>query len=202
MISFMQKKIYLLNLIFFISLAAHAQSADSVYNKYLDFNLARLQGEKDKVLELGEKIIPDADKLPEKARISFYFSVGKMYEDNNEPARALPYYEKVFAAVPDYYVVNRALGYLYLDDVKAIEKKLSAASNVNTTNEELTKSYENAIRKALPRLEKAQACDPSDETFAIIKTLYQDINDKTGLKKLNDRLKLLSLNCVDILEDH
>ena len=30
---------------------AQAQSADDVYNKYLDFNLARLQGENSKVLE-------------------------------------------------------------------------------------------------------------------------------------------------------
>jgi len=54
----------------------------------------------------------------------------------------------------------------------------------------------------LPHLEKAQACDPSDETLAIIKTLYKNINDTEGLNKLNDRLKLLSQNCIDVLEDH
>ncbi|MDB4903188.1 MAG: hypothetical protein JWQ63_2469 [Mucilaginibacter sp.] len=198
----MLKKTFLLNLIFFISLAAYSQSADAVYNKYLDFNLARLQGEKDTVLKLGEEIIPNADKLPEKARISFYFSVGKMYEDNNQPDKAMPYYEKVATAVPDYYVVHRALGYLYLDDAKAIEKKLNEASNDKAANEQLTVAYENAVKKALPHLEKAQACDPSGETLSIIKTLYNDINDKKGLKKLSKKLKSLSQDCVDILEDH
>jgi len=198
----MLKKTFLLYLIIFAGLRANAQSADSVYNKYLDFNLARLQGEQDKVLELGEAIIPNADKLPEKARINFFFSVGKMYEDGNQPAKAIPYYEKVAAAVPDYYVVHRALGYLYLDDVKAIEKKLNTASNDKTANEQLTATYEKAVRKTLSQLEEAQACDPSDETLAIIKTLYKNINDSKGLNSLNDRLKVLSQNCADILEDH
>src|SRR5665213_3493198 len=95
--------------------SAHAQapSADDIYNQYLDFNLARFQGEQDKILDLGEKIIPYAGKLPEKARISFYAAVGKMYEDNDQPDKAVPYYDKVAAAVPDYYVVHRALGYIY-----------------------------------------------------------------------------------------
>jgi tetratricopeptide (TPR) repeat protein len=198
----MLKKTFLLHLIFFISLGAYSQSAEGIYNKYLDFNLARLQGEKDTVLKLGEEIIPNADKLPEKARISFYFSVGKMYEDNNQPGKAMPYYEKVAVAMPDYYVVHRALGYLYLDDVKATEKKLNDAANDKAANEQLTATYEDAVKKALPHLEKAQACDPSHETLAIIKSLYTDINDKKGLKKLNNRLKVLSQNCVDILEDH
>lgn len=198
----MLKKTFLLNLIFFISLTAHSQSVDAIYNKYLDFNLARLQGENDTVLKLGEEIIPNADKLPEKARISFYFSVGKMYEDNNQPGKAMPYYEKVATAVPDYYVAHRALGYLYLDDVKAIEKKLNETSNDKTANDQLTLTYENAVKKALPHLEKAQACDPSDETLTIIKSLYNDINDKKGLNNLSQRLKILSQHCVDILEDH
>ena len=198
----MLRKTFLLLFTIFLSRAVYSQSADSVYDKYLDFNLARLQGEQEKVLELGKEIIPNADKLPGKARISFYFSAGKMYEDDNQPEKALPYYEKVAAAVPDYYVVHRALGYLYFDNVKAIEKKLNAAANDKMASAELTLSYEKAVRKTLPHLEKAQACDPSDETLAIIKTLYKNINDTEGLNKLNDRLKLLSQNCIDVLEDH
>ena len=183
--------------------AAHAQSqtADSVYNRYLDFNLARFQGEEGKALELGENLLPNADKLPEKARISFYFSVGKMYEDNNQHSKALPYYQKVAAAVPDYYVAHRALGYLYLEKVKEIEGKLNASSNNKALNEQLTVAYTDAARQALPHLEKAQACDPSDETLAIIKTLYKNIKDPQGLNSLDVRLKVLGKNCIDILTD-
>ena len=173
-----------------------AQSADSVYNQLLDFNLARLQGETDKVLDLGEKLIPVADKLPEKARINFYASAGKMYEDNNEPQKAVPFYEKVAAAVPDYYVVHRALGYIYLDDAKKIKKQLDN----DPSSQQLRAGYKNAIIKALPQLEKAQACDPSDETLAIIKTLYENIQDNKGLNTLSSRLKTLRLHCIDILE--
>jgi len=196
----LKKSIFLL-LTVFTGLYAHAQSADTVYNRYLDFNLARFQGEEDKVLTLGERVLPDADKLPEKARINFYFSIGKVYEDSGQPAKAVVYYEKVATAVPNYYVVHRALGYLYLDDVKGIEKKLNEATSDITLNKSLTTAYYKAAKKALPHLEKAQACDPSDETLAIIQTLYKNIKDIQGLDSLNDRLKQLSTNCIDILPD-
>jgi hypothetical protein len=197
----MFKKIYLLVAVIFIGFAAKAQSADSVYNQYLDFNLARFQGEQDKMLELGENLLPVADKLPEKARTNFYFAVGKMYEDDNQPAKAIPYYEKVTIAVPDYYVAHRALGYLYLDKAKRIEKQLSAAAGDDKTVSQLTIAYNNVVKQALPQLEKAQACDPSDETLTIIKLLYKNIKDTDGANSLDARLKKLSTNCIDILSD-
>lgn len=197
----MFKKTILLLFTVFICQALRAQTAAEIYDQYLDFNLARLQGENDKVLKLGEKLIPVADKLPEKARISFYFSAGKMYEDNNQNEKARPYYEMVAAAVPNYYVVHRALGYLYLADAQQIEKKLNTATNNKTLNATLATAYNNAVKKALPQLEKAQACDPSPETLAIIQMLYKSINDAGGAASLNSRLKQLSINCLDILND-
>jgi tetratricopeptide (TPR) repeat protein len=198
----MLKKIFLSVSCCLLLLTARAQSADSVYNKYLDFNLARLQGDQDRVLELGENLLPYAGKLPEKARISFYFAAGKMYEDNSQPDKALPYYEKVVVAVPDYYVVNRALGYLYLEDVKVLEKKFNPATADKATNAQLFADYTKAVKKALPYLEKAQACDPTDETLIIIKTLYKNIKDTAGLNTLDSRLKQLSKSCIDILTDN
>jgi tetratricopeptide (TPR) repeat protein len=197
----MLKKTFLILFTIFICNALHAQSADSVYSQYLDFNLARFEGDQDKVLALGESLLPNANKLPEKARISFYFSVGKMYEDNDQPEKALPYYEKVAGAVPDYYVVHRALGYIYLEKAENIESELKAAANDKTTTEELTTAYNNMAKRALPNLEKAQACDPSDETLEVIKTLYKNIKDNHGLNSLNIRLKDLSKDCIDILYD-
>jgi tetratricopeptide (TPR) repeat protein len=197
----MLRKIFSLVFIVFASFSVKAQTADEVYNQYLDFNFARFQGEHDKFLDLGEKLLPNAEKLPEKARTNFYFSIGKIYEDNNQPQKARIYYEKVAAAAPDYYVVHRALGYIYLDDVKAIEKKLNASVNDQALNAQLTKDYNNAVKKALPQLEKAQACDPSDETLAIIKLLYKNIHDSREANTLDSRLKELSKNCIDILND-
>jgi len=200
----MAKKIVLLLFLLLTGLLVSAQSsvADSVYNKYLDFNLARFQGEdKEKIIALGEELLPYADKLPEKTRINFYFAVGKMYEDSDQDNKALPYYEKVAAAVPDYYVVHRALGYLYLAKIKDIEEKLNASSGNQALNQQLTAGYNAAVRKALPHLEKAQACDPSDETLEIIKKLYKNVKDESALSSLDSRLKVLSKNCIDILTD-
>ncbi|MDB5006599.1 MAG: hypothetical protein JWQ84_3125 [Mucilaginibacter sp.] len=197
----MLKKTLLLLFSVFIYCTTLGQSADTVYNQYLDFNLAKLQGEQDKVLELGEVILPKADLLPGKARINFYFSVGKMYEDNDQPDKAVVYYEKVAAAVPDYYVVHRALGYLYLDKSNRIVKQLNASANDKVMNAQLHTAYVNATKQALPHLEKAEACDHSDETLETIKNLYKGINDLKGLNTLGDRLKALSKNCIDILTD-
>jgi tetratricopeptide (TPR) repeat protein len=190
-------------LLLFISFTGFAQSisADSVYSQYLDFNLARFQGAQDKVLELGENIIPHADKLPEKTRINFYFAAGKMYEDDNQPDKALPFYEKVALAVPDYYVAHRALGYIYLDKAKAIEGRMNSATE-KAEKDSLFTQYVILVRKALPHLEKAQACDPSDETLEIIKTLYNKINDAAGINTLTDRMKQLRKNCMDILSEN
>ncbi|WP_295790940.1 hypothetical protein [Mucilaginibacter sp.] len=196
----MLKKIYLFLFVVLMSFVAKAQSADSVYSRYLDFNLARFQGETEKLLGLGEAILPAADKLPEKTRINFYFAIGQVYENNDQPQKALGYYEKVAAAVPDYYVVHRGIGYIYLAQAKEIKDKLNASSDVGLT-EKLKGDYETAARKALPHLEKAQACDPSDETLDEIKSLYQNLKDTEGLNTLNVRLKELSKHCIDLLED-
>lgn len=196
----MLKKTFLFIFIFLGSFAAKAQSADSVYSQYLDFNLARFQGENEKLVGLGESLLPVADKLPEKARINFYFAIGKIYDDNEQPQKALIYYYKVAAAVPDYYVVHRGLGYIYLEQAKAIRTKLYASNDPSVTKQ-LTDDYNSAARKALPHLEKAQACDPSDETLDEIKSLYKNMKDTEGLNTLDSRLKELSKHCVDILED-
>jgi len=199
----MLKNTLFLLFIVLIGLSAHAQvpSADEVYNQYVDFNMARFQGEHDKVADLGEKILPYADKLPEKARINFYASIGKMYEDDDEPDKAIIYYEKVATAVPDYYVVHRALGYIYLAKAMRIGDELNKSLNDKVMANQLTGAYASAARKALPHLEKAQACDPSDETLATIQRLYRNIKDTQALNTLNSRLKQLSKNCIDILTD-
>jgi len=196
----MLKKIIFCLLCITIGIAAKAQNADSVYDKYLDFNLARFQGESDKLLQLGEAVLPGAEKLPPKTKINFYFSLGKVYEDNEMPDKALIYYEKVVAAVPDYYVVHRGLGYIYLEKSKQLKNQLYNATD-DALKQKLTGEYTAAARKALPHLEKAQACDPSDETLDEIKSLYTNLKDTEGLKTLDARLKELSKHCIDILED-
>ncbi|MEO6631559.1 MAG: hypothetical protein ABIN13_07560 [Mucilaginibacter sp.] len=196
----MLKKTCLLLFIVSICFAAKAQSADSVYSKYVDFNLARFQGEVDKLKDLGEALLPSADKLPEKAKINFYFAIGQVYENNDQPQKALIYYQKVAAAVPDYYVAHRGIGYIYLAQANEIGNKMHVATDASV-NKQLMAEYEVAVRKALPHLEKAQACDPSDETLDAIKTFYKNLKDTEGLNTLDARLKELAKHCIDLLED-
>ncbi|TWR27864.1 hypothetical protein FPZ42_01230 [Mucilaginibacter achroorhodeus] len=165
-----------------------AQTAEEVYNKYLDYNLARMQGETEKALDLGADLIPNIDKLKPGARNNFYYSIANLYENNDQSVKAIEYYQKVVAAVPDYYVAQRGLGYQYAKQAEALKASGGAA-------------YIAAVRKALPHLEKAQACDPDDDTLKLIKLYYNNINDKTGLATLNERLKKLSKTCVDLLDD-
>ncbi|MFD0763976.1 tetratricopeptide repeat protein [Mucilaginibacter lutimaris] len=194
------KRLFLVFFVSFTAIIARAQTADEVYNQYLDFNLARLQGE-GKALSIGQDIIPNADKLKEKMRISFFYSIGNLFKNEGQSVKAIEYYEKVAAAVPDYYVVHRALGYLYLKNADAISEKLNAAKSDINENKRLTILYIAAGKKALPHLEKAQACDPSDETLSIIKMLYRNTKDTQGAATLNSRLKAMSKTCIDLLDD-
>lgn len=171
-------------LLFLIVSIGHAQTTDTsaVYNNYLDLNMAMLEGDMDKAISLSNTIMPDTAVLPAKARVSYYNIMGKLYEDN-DPLEAIKYYNKVAAAVPDYYVAHRALGYLYL-------KQSENVTNID---------FATAAKNALFHLEKAQACDPSDETLETIKSLYKKLNNEAGLKSLNNRLKAKAKNCIDIL---
>lgn len=187
----MPKSAILIIFLLITGVLAQAQTASEVYDKYADFNLALLQNEHDKALELGEQILPDSAKLSQKTRVSFYNGIAKLYEDDNQSIKAIAYYNRVTAAEPNYYVAHRALGYLYIKDISG---KPVNQIVVDT-------AYINKIKKALPHLEKAQACDPSDDTLSLIKLLYRNIKDQKGLNSLSARLNELKKSCVDILSD-
>jgi tetratricopeptide (TPR) repeat protein len=193
----MPKNTFILLIILCLTGIAKAQTANTVYDQYLDFNLKRLEGNTAESLTLGENILPNVDKLPSKAQINFYNGLAKLYEDDNQSVEAIPLYEKVAAAEPDFYVVHRALGYLYLKPADDLFAKLQSSPG----NKEIEAAYKIAVLKALPHLEKAQACDPSDETLALIKSLYANIHDDANLRSLNARLKEVSKKCKDILSD-
>ena len=182
-------------------LTVHAQTAEEVYNAYLDFNLSRLQGETQKALEQGENLLPSTNKLTDKQRVNFYYSIGNLYENDSQSINAQKYYEMVAAAAPDYYIVHRALGYLYAKQADEIGEKLNAAKTNAAENKRLTALYNAAVKKALPHLEKAQACEPADDTLSLIRLLYKNSHDTQGAASLNQRLTTLSKNCVDLLTD-
>ncbi|MBS1503972.1 MAG: hypothetical protein JST32_18020 [Bacteroidetes bacterium] len=178
-----------------------AQTSDILYNKLADFNLAQLNGDTYGALLLGKEILPDTGKLSPKQRISFIDRMAKAYEDNDEDKKALPLYLEVAKAEPNYFVAQRALGYLYNDEAEAIQLKLYNTLKTAPAYHALQDSYKNAVLKALPYLEKTQACDPDDDTLDLIRTLYQNIHDEQALGSLDERLTSLNKNCLDILDD-
>ncbi len=184
----MVKRILFILLLIVPVTLVHAQTADEVYNKYLDFNEARMNANAPKAMELAEKILPDTAKLTSKARTAFYNSLAKLYEDDNQSINAIKYYKIVSAAQPDYYVAHRALGYLYIKDISGKQTVVNTA-------------YIAKAKAALPHLEKAQACEPDDNTLTIIKVLYHNIKDEKALNTLPTRLDGLKKNCVDLLSD-
>jgi tetratricopeptide (TPR) repeat protein len=197
----MLKKVLLLLTVVFAIATARAQTAEEVYNHYLDFNLARIDGIKGTAIEQGENLMPDSAKLPAKVRINFYYSMGKLYEDNEQTVKAQEYYEKVAAAVPNYYVVQRALGYIYAKQAESYADKLNATASNISENRKVMAQYTAAAKKAIPYLEKAQACDPDDDTLTRINILLKNTKDTAGIANLKARLAALSKTCIDLLDD-
>jgi len=197
------KKKYLFLFLFGLAVTiAKAQTTDTVLmNRMGDFDMATLNSDPYAALLTGEKILPDTAKLEPKIRVNFFAKLAKAYDDVDQDAIATIYYEKVAAAAPDYFVAQRALGYIYNDRAEEIQVKLHTAPKGSPAYNQLLEGYKKAVRKALPYLEKAQACDPDDDTLDLIRTLYMNIHDEQGLSSLSNRLPELAKKCVDLLDD-
>lgn len=198
----MLKKAVLLFLLLFAAVTVNAQTADSLTTKLGDFDLARFNDDALGAVRLGEKILPDTSQLSPKARISFLDHLAKAYMDNEQDKKALELYQKVADAQPNYFVAQRALGYLYNEDSEDIQLKLYITAKNDPAYNNLFAEYKKAVLKSLPYLEKAQACDPDDDTLDLIKTLYQNIHENDQIASLPNRLSSLGKNCIDILDEH
>lgn len=197
------KKITFLLLFGLIALSSRAQTTDSLlFNKLGDFDLARFNNDQGEAIRIAESILPDTAKLAPKTRTSFFARLAKLYDDDDQDAKAIIYYQKVIATTPDYYVAQRALGYLYDEVAEEIHLKLYITKSDDPQYQALFNSYKAGVLKALPHLEKAQACDPNDDSLDLIRILYQNIHDEQGLNSLGSRLKNSAKNCIDVLSDN
>jgi len=198
----MLKRYFFLLILGTIATLAKAQTTDTVLlNKLGDFDMATLSDDSYGAVIAGERILPDTAKLEPKARIAFFAKLANAYDDAEQDAKAITYYEKVAVAEPNYFVVQRALGYLYNDRAEDIQLKLYRTPTTDPSYTKIADAYKKAVLKALPYLEKAQACDPDDDTLDLIKTLCMNINDNTKLGNLANRLADLKVKCVDLLDD-
>lgn len=198
----MLNKAALFFLLLFAVTTVKAQTTDSLTTKLGDFDLARFNDNPLGAVQIGEKILPDTAQLSPKARISFLDHLAKAYIDNEQDKKALELYQKVAAAQPNYFVAQRALGYLYNEDAEDIQLKLYITPKTDPAYNNLFAEYKKAVLKSLPYLEKAQACDPDDDTLDLIRTLYQNIHESDQIASLPTRLSSLGKNCIDILDEH
>ena len=198
----MLKRSILFALLLLATLASKAQVADTaLYSKLGNFDLATLNGESYSALLIGEQILPDTAKLGKVSKINFYAKLAKTYDEAEQDDKAIYYYEKVAAAAPSYFVVQRALGLLYNAQAEDIQLILYITPKTDPAYSKLYERYLAAVRKTLPLLEKAQACDPDDDTLDLIHTLYQNIGDDNGYNGFTQRIPELATGCVDLLED-
>ncbi len=198
----MLKNSLLLFLLLLGAIASNAQITDTtVLNKLGNFDMASLNGDSYGALLIGEQIVIDSAKLTQGIRINFFAKLAKAYDETEQNDKAIIYYQKVAAAAPDYFVVQRALGMLYNEQAEDIQLKLFRLAPNDPSYKTVSENYQNAVHKALPLLEKAQACDPDDDTLDLIETLYQNIGDEAGLNSFKQRLPELAARCVDLLDD-
>jgi hypothetical protein len=102
---------------------------------------------------------------------------------------------------PDFYVPHLALGYLLLAQANPIARQLNEVKDNPELRAKYLKEYQEKLRKALPHLEKALACDPNDQVLESIKWSYQALKDQASFNSLETRLQLLRKNCVTVLKE-
>jgi tetratricopeptide (TPR) repeat protein len=171
-----------------------------VFELYLDFN-NHLIHDQAKAMDVASRILSSPERLPEKQEINFYYKLATLYENSNNSKKAIEFYSKVVKAEPEYYVPHLALGYLYLKEVNPLVTKLNAAKGNQVEYRNYSDQYKAIIKKAIPHLEKATACDPNEETYNLIKSLYQKTNEVDSIKTLDARLKKMEGNCITVLTD-
>ena len=173
----------------------------SVDDLYMDFRVERSEGSPGRALQIGGKILGHMEKLPAKYQDNFNYHMGKLHEVNHEDDKAILFYEKVAVAVPDYYVPHLALGNLYLKSAKPLVQKLNASKNNRVEYDTYLSQYKQILVKALPHLEKAQACDPNEDTLSALKYIYQTLKTPEKNATLESRSKALSVNCITLIKD-
>lgn len=198
------KKIYISCLFLFFSFVS-AIAQPNAKDAYEKFTLYRTSND-DKLKQIEEtlNLLKLADQLSPKQITNINYHLGRLYEEVKSPDSAIQYYEKSLVGEPNYFVIHRALGFIYLaKSTEAVEKiNLTKKEADVEGNKKAIADYKTVILKAIPYLEKYQACDPDDETLTIITNLYKTLKDTTAIETLDSRLKELAKTCVSLLEDH
>lgn len=188
-------------LILTVCVTTKAQTADELSKQYTEFKIQSSTQNNAAAIELGKQLLPQADKLLENNRAVFYNMLAKAYEEEKQFDMAQPLYEKVIAMQPDYYVAHLALGHIYMQKANQAGAKVNSSKGDKAAYQKIMAEYIALINKAIPYLEKVQACDPYDDNLKLIKKLYTSIHNTAAIATIDARVKAMSGKCVDILMD-
>lgn len=142
----------------------------------------------------GQEAISDLIKLNEldPNNASILFILGTIYGDENseifDSPKAIDYYTRALAVIPDYYDATYNLGALYI----TMSNKLKTQANelpldkVKEYND-LVKQAEDILRDGLPYIRKAYESQPGDEIKAVLKSIYVQLKMMDEVKALDDQ---------------
>lgn len=182
---------------------AHSQ-AKPIADAYYDFKVAKsIKEDSAKTLIVILELLKREKELAPGQIANLEYHAGGTYEDMGQPDSAIAHYENSLKAEPNYFVIHRALGFIYLEKSKTLVAKMNEANKNkdSTGNAKAFLEYKALVKKAIPYLEKYQACDADDDTLEIITNLYKSIKETDGIATLPGRLKSLGVTCVSLLED-
>ncbi|SOD11239.1 hypothetical protein [Pedobacter xixiisoli] len=197
----MKKNILTLCLLMGSCIIVNAQK--SAKENYHDFTVYRTTKGSDALIKKVSALLEQKDELTGKQLANVEYHLGRMYEEVGDSDNALLHYTESIKGEPNYVVIHRAMGFIYLNKTKVFVKQMneaSAAKNV-IANSKAFEKYKAMVQKALPHLEKYQACEPDEQTLTIITNLYKSIKEQQAIATLSARLKPLAENCVSLLED-
>ena len=191
--------------VFFLLISfSKGYSQQSIADLYRSYTVIRTANDnKLAAINIALDLLKRSSELTNTQIANLNFNLGRLYEETKQVELATPYYEESLKLAPDYYVTHRALGNIYLKKSFPIAQKMNDAGKAQQTDvyAKLFAEYKKMISKVIPHLEKAQACDPDEQTLQQLKNLYKNIKDATAFSTLDERLKKLAVTCVDLLED-
>ncbi|WP_162796031.1 tetratricopeptide repeat protein [Pedobacter nanyangensis] len=196
----MMKKMLTLCVLLGTAFAVNAQNAKEGYQ---DFTVYRTtKGDAEHIAKM-KKLLQQQEQLSPKQVTNLQYHLGRMHEEIGDAESALVYYEQSLKGEANYTVLRRALGFIYLGKTKPFVKQMNEASAAKnaTANANAFSKYKEMVLKALPHLEKYQACEPDEETLTIITNLYKSIKDQQSIASLPSRLKTMEGSCVTLLDD-
>lgn len=198
----MKRKLLLVSILTLSCLATLAQN-NNIADAYLNYKVSRNVKGNAKTIETTLELLKRSSELTPKQLANVEYHLGRMYEEMGTVDSAIIHYENSLKGEPDYSVIHRALGFIYLAKTRPFVTQMNEASKAKdpAANSKALGQYKAMVQKAIPYLEKYHACEPDDETLTTITNLYKSLKDNQSIATLETRLKTLGVKCVSLLED-